>query len=193
MLHPTRTLRRELQLSPSFGLTTKNTVAALHRLQQLLTINVLRIVLKQQAMLNGINRKTPHTTAQMTPGIHIPVVAVMNQLLRRNDALHRLARLPVEVNDFYLLSIDSSLSHQLKRLQWHAAFASVHHPNSLRQHVGICALRFQNFVETRLQRLELGAQQARLELTNHGLNGHESQRFFLAKPQARELLKSVGV
>ena len=74
-------LGAELQLRPVPRLSAKDAVTGLHLLLDGFLVDFFSGLVQLFTMGDGIHRKTLQPLPLVSPGIHVPVVAVMNQLL----------------------------------------------------------------------------------------------------------------
>ena len=192
-LHPAGANRAEFQLGPVVRLATKNPIARLHDDADVFLAQLFGGLGQDVALHDRVHRKIQQLVAQVAPRIHIPVVAVMDQLLRRNIALGGFTTLAVEVVHMHFFALQRGLRQCLETLQAQTPFACMHGPHPLGEGRNVQAFRGQQIGHALLQRLQLGAQQTGLEFGDHVLNRQQGQQFFLTEHQAGQLVGSPFV
>lgn len=194
VLYPASAGGTEGEFGPVFGRSGKDAVAAVKLLPHGLQVDVFGRGVQNVGCFDGIDGKAAHAFAQVAPGVQVPVVAIVDELLGREGALQRFVAGAVVVQDQDLFALEGGFGNGFKRGQGQAAFTGADGAHALSELLWVQALVAEHVVQPFAQGLELGAEQAGVELLDHALDGHERQDFVLREPEAGQfggVLRSV--
>ncbi len=121
---------------------------------------------------DGVDGEVANFLAQVAPGVEIPVVAVVDQALRRDFALAFFAAATVVVTNLQALTLEQRRGDELEVLQVALALGGVQNADAFRDFLGCVVLAAEQTLKARQQWRDVRAEQTGLHFFEEVLH-HE--------------------
>ena len=186
--HVARALRREPERRPLHLLAGEDAVAAREHRVELALGNVLHLARDHRDIAHRVEREAADVVAQVAPPVQVPVVAVVDEALRGDFALGHLVARAVPVRELEAAPAEDGGGDELEMLRLVAPRPERDHADAPAHFLGRMVAHGEQRRQSRLQRLHVRAEDARLEALEEMLHGEERLRLARAEPQPRQLV-----